>query len=96
MSQKQPINVDVLAADLFQYAKSPREKLRVEFGEEFWIEDTIVRLFVVDYVLAIKSSQNPSFEIVRDQFNREIDDFCASRAELRIFQEVIAERFSAY
>jgi hypothetical protein len=54
------------------------------------------KTFTVDYVLGLKSVNNPVFASVRQHYNEEIETACAGSNKLRIFRDTVVARFATY
>lgn len=53
-------------------------------------------MFTVDYVLGLKSVNNPVFASVRQHYNEGIETGCVNSDKLRTFYDTVVARFATY
>jgi hypothetical protein len=79
------------------YALKPAgPELEREFSPHYLDELLFFKMFTVDYVLGLKSVNNPLFASVRQHYNGEIEKGCMGSSRLRIFYETAVARFATY
>jgi hypothetical protein len=95
--EKKCVDAAVLAEALLDYALKPADpELERNFSPHYLDELVFFEMFTVDYLLGLKSVNNPIFAAVRQQYNEEIETACAGSNKLRNFRDTVFERFASY
>jgi hypothetical protein len=97
VGQKKRIGARVLAEALLEYTLKPAgPELERECSPHFLDEFLSLKVFTVDYVLGLKSVNNPAFASVRQHYHEEIDTCCDGSKTLRVFRDTMVSRFAIY
>lgn len=97
VGEKKRVGAAVLAEALLQYALKPAgPELESKFSPHYLDELLFFKMFTVDYVLGLKSVDDPAFTSVRQHYNEEIEMGCVGTTKLQIFRDTVFARFASY
>ena len=83
--EKKCVDAVVLAEALLDYALKPAgPELERKFSPHYLDELLFLKMFAVDYVLGLKSVNNPVFASVRQHYKEEIEDGLRWRQTARL------------
>jgi hypothetical protein len=95
-SEKECVDAGSLAKAMVDYALKPTgPELRRECSPRYLDELLFLRLFTVDYLLGLKSVDDPIFVTVRQQYNEGLEQFCA-QDDSPFTYDTVTTRFVTY
>lgn len=95
--QKESVGALVLAETLLEYALKPAgSELELKVSPHYLDELLFFKMFTVDYVLGLKSVNNPVFAAVRQHYKEEIETHCAASNKLGNFRNTVFARLATY